>query len=147
MSQSDKCWREENSPRLQYLTDEQPKMGQHDQRAEIKGRGKWGGLSCSDSCCRSRSDDEIIRVRAGSCELRTRCAEAAMAAVDSLRLVSRRCCSARFGAAANLQRDKVNPCPNLVTPRLIFFRDDLHSECYLTPKPYVTDSQGGRGLL
>lgn len=66
MSQTDKRWREENSLRPQRLTDEQPEMSL---RVEIKGRGKWGGgLSCSDSCCRSRSDDEIIRARAESCE-------------------------------------------------------------------------------
>lgn len=35
--------------------------------------------------------------------------------------------------------------PKPVTPHFIFFRDDLHSDCYLITKPYVIDSQAGKG--
>lgn len=105
------------------------KWAQRDQRAEIKG------LSDSDSRCRSRSDDEIIGARG----------EGRGGDGGGGRPSGRN--PAGLGAAANLQGDKVNPSPNLVTPRLIFFRDDLHWERYLTPEPYVTDSRGGRGLL
>lgn len=70
MTQSDKCRREENSPRPQRLTDEQPEMGQT--RSESKDKRKsevrgWGGGSCH-AVTVAVDHDEIIR--AASCELR-----------------------------------------------------------------------------
>lgn len=120
-------------------------MGQTRSESKDKRKSEVGGACHAVTV--AVDHDEIIRARAADCELRARWAEAATAAGVTHHLVSRRRRSAGFGAAANLQRDKVNPCPNLVTSRLIFFGDDLHSERYLTPKAYVTDSRGGRGLL
>lgn len=107
-----------------HLTEEELKL-------DRMGSQKWDKRNLSWSCWYAWSDNMIIR------EV-NRWKNTGQSA--HLRVTG----SAWLRAATSTRKDVTEWSPNPVTSHFIFFRDDLHSDCYLIGKPYVSDRSQAR---